>query len=83
MSSVRYDDWNFTYRGNRFSWLGNGYSQTETLPDGDLSYYIRESDDSPFLGNVKRIRALTMKRERDVADVPDLVNGEAPIAEIV
>ena len=82
MSSVRYDDWNFTYRGNRFSWLGNGYSQTEVLPDGDLSYYIRESDDSPFLGNTKRIRALTRKRERDGADVSDVVDGEAPTAEV-
>ena len=82
MSSVRYDDWNFIYRGNRFSWLGNGYSQTEILPDGDLSYYIRESDDSPFLGNAKRIRALTTKRERDGTDVSDLVNAESPSTEV-
>ncbi len=83
MSAVRYDDWNFTYRGNRLCWLGNGYSRTEILPDGDLSYYIREIDDSLFLGNAKRIRALTTKRERDIAKVSDLVNGEIPTAEIV
>ena len=82
MSAVRYNDWNINYRGNRFSWLGNGYSQTELLPDGDLSYYIRDIDDSPFLGNAKRIRALTTKRDRDIADFSDLVNGETPTAEV-
>jgi hypothetical protein len=36
-----------TYRGNRFAWLGNGYSQTELDPTCDLGYYIRFEDDSP------------------------------------
>ena len=26
------DDWEVKYNGNRFAWLGNGYSQTELDP---------------------------------------------------
>ena len=47
------------------------------MPDGDLSYYIQESDDFPFLGNAKRIRALTTKRNENLAD------GETPIEKLL
>jgi hypothetical protein len=42
---VRLEDWDVKYSGNRFSWLGNGYSQTELDPTADWGYYIREADD--------------------------------------
>ncbi|KAI1475337.1 FAD/NAD(P)-binding domain-containing protein [Daldinia eschscholtzii] len=44
----RWDDWEVKYSGNRFSWLGNGISQTEWDPTADLGYYIRQSDDGAW-----------------------------------
>ncbi|KAI0408529.1 FAD/NAD(P)-binding domain-containing protein [Xylaria palmicola] len=44
----RWDDWSFVHSGNRFSWLGNGISQTEWDPLADLGYYIRRDDDSAW-----------------------------------
>jgi len=40
----RWDDWEIEYTGNRFSWLGNGISQTEWDPTADLGYYIQQVD---------------------------------------
>ena len=54
LSDPRYDDYEICYRGNRFAWLGNGFSQTETDPASDMAYYIRETDDSPLLSRSKR-----------------------------
>ncbi|KAI0095873.1 FAD/NAD(P)-binding domain-containing protein [Daldinia grandis] len=50
----RWDDWEVKYAGNRFSWLGNGISQTEWDPTADLGYYIRRSDDGPWDSRWKR-----------------------------
>ncbi|KAI0902789.1 FAD/NAD(P)-binding domain-containing protein [Ustulina deusta] len=44
----RWDDWSFTHSTNRFSWLGNGISQTEWDPVADLGYYIRQGDDGAW-----------------------------------
>jgi hypothetical protein len=52
----RYEDWNFKYIGNRFSYLGNGYSQVELDRTADWSYYLRDVDDSPFIGRAKERR---------------------------
>ncbi|TFK71445.1 FAD/NAD(P)-binding domain-containing protein [Pluteus cervinus] len=60
LSAVRYDDWHFKYTGNRFTYLGNGTSQTENDPTADWAYYITEQDDSPYLGN-KRARQVMNK----------------------
>ncbi|TLD31411.1 hypothetical protein PspLS_01743 [Pyricularia sp. CBS 133598] len=48
MRDPRWEDWSFKAAdgGNRFSYLGNGHSVAETVT-GDLSYYIRDHDDSP------------------------------------
>ena len=46
----RWEDWEWKYRsesGNRFAWLGNGYSQTELDETADWGYYIRDRDDDP------------------------------------
>ncbi|KAI1752139.1 hypothetical protein F4782DRAFT_158594 [Xylaria castorea] len=45
MKNVRLDDFEITYTGNRFAWLGNGFSQTELDHTADWAYYIRETDD--------------------------------------
>lgn len=58
IAQTRYDDWNFKYSGNRFAFLGNGYSQTEVDQTADWAYYIRNRDDSPY---VSRGRDLKMK----------------------
>lgn len=59
IKDVRYDDWDIKYSGNRFAWLGNGYSQTELDDTCDKSYYIREKDDSPYASRAKVRQALT------------------------
>ncbi|KAI2636933.1 FAD/NAD(P)-binding domain-containing protein [Hypomontagnella submonticulosa] len=41
----RVENWEIKYKGNRFSWLGDGVSQTEWDPTSDLGYYIRSADD--------------------------------------
>lgn len=63
MSNIRADDYNITYRGNRFDWLGNGFSQTELDPLADKAFYIRERDDSPLLSRAHRRKALTGNTE--------------------
>jgi hypothetical protein len=45
LQDPRIDDWEFKYTGNRFEYLGNGYSQTELDQTADWGYYIREYDD--------------------------------------
>lgn len=60
VSEPRYEDWDFTYvGGNRFAYLGNGFSQTEVDRTADWSYYMRAEDDSPFLGRAKHRKAVT------------------------
>ncbi|KAH0276761.1 flavin-binding monooxygenase, partial [Aureobasidium melanogenum] len=47
LAEPRYEDWKFTYDRaiNRFTYLGNGFSTSEKRT-GDLSYDIRDKDDS-------------------------------------
>lgn len=54
LRELRADDWDIRYNGNRFSWLGNGISQTEFDATSDLGYYIRDHDDSPFASRGRR-----------------------------
>ncbi|KAL4966094.1 flavin-containing monooxygenase [Aspergillus stella-maris] len=54
MREVRGDDWDIVYKGNRFSWLGNGISQTEWDPTADLAYYIGQGDDGAWGSRRKR-----------------------------
>ncbi|TVY21170.1 putative sterigmatocystin biosynthesis monooxygenase [Lachnellula arida] len=48
MKSPRWEDWTFKYFAgqNRFQYFGNGHSSAEK--NGNLSYYIRNHDDSPI-----------------------------------
>jgi len=54
MAEPRYEDWDLKYSGNRFAFFGNGFSQTEVDQTADWAYYLRNSDDSPFLSRGKR-----------------------------
>ncbi len=68
LSDIRTEDYNITYNGNRFAWLGNGFSQTETDPMCDTAYYIREHDDSPLISRRKRWQAITKSESAQSAD---------------
>jgi hypothetical protein len=59
IADVRYEDYDIRYTGNRFAWLGNGLSQVETDPECDLAYYVRERDDSAYLGQRKKLQVAT------------------------
>jgi hypothetical protein len=58
LSQIRSDDWDVEYNGNRFSFLGNGFSQTELDPTSDWAFYIKEHDDSPFIAKSKQRRII-------------------------
>lgn len=59
LADVRLEDYEVEYNGNRFAWLGNGYSQTELDNTADWAYYIREQDDGEWLSRRKRRQVLT------------------------
>lgn len=59
MDEVRMEDWDVEYFGNRFDWMGNGWSQTELDETADWGYYIRDEDDGEFASRGKRRRILT------------------------
>ena len=54
LESPRFEDYDWEYKsGNRWSFLGNGFSQRESL-GADLGWYIRNSDDSVPVGKKER-----------------------------
>ncbi|KAF9565886.1 FAD/NAD(P)-binding domain-containing protein [Agrocybe pediades] len=55
----RYDDWDVKYNGNRFAFLGNGFSRVEVDTTADWAYYLRNEDDSPFMSRGKRRRVFS------------------------
>ncbi|KAK1466334.1 monooxygenase [Colletotrichum cuscutae] len=59
IKEVRWDDFEVKYAGNRFAWLGNGYSQTELDETADWAYYIRDEDDDPPLSTAGKRKLLT------------------------
>lgn len=58
LQEPRWEDWEFRHGAgeNRFAFLGNGHSTAEAL-GGDLSYYIRDHDDSFIDPVLKRSKA--------------------------
>ncbi|KAL5340907.1 hypothetical protein BJX70DRAFT_359905 [Aspergillus crustosus] len=64
MDELRLDDWDVKYNGNRFAWLGNGYSQTEIDDTADWAYYIRDRDDGEYHSRGKRLRILNKSGSR-------------------
>lgn len=63
MAELRSEDWDIKCRGNRFEWLGNGFSRTECDPDSDKAWYIRQRDEGPLLSREKRRKVRTRKGE--------------------
>lgn len=57
---LRLDDWDVKYTGNRFNWLGNGYSQTEIDPTADWAFYVRDRDDDEPMSRLKKLRMINM-----------------------
>tara|TARA_R110002003_G_scaffold351_17_gene19026 strand:+ start:15136 stop:16206 length:1071 start_codon:yes stop_codon:yes gene_type:complete len=58
LMELRLEDWEVKYSGNRFAWLGNGYSQTEIDPTADWAFYIRERDDDEPISRLKKLQLL-------------------------
>ncbi|KAF5373273.1 hypothetical protein D9615_007390 [Tricholomella constricta] len=73
IAEPRYEDWEITYKGNRFAWLGNGFSQTELDGTADWAYYIRDRDDSAFLGRKKAVGVLNRSGTVKKGDVVTFV----------
>lgn len=67
----KYEDWTYSYHANANPWayLGNGHSSAEKRAGGNLSYYIRNHDDSPIdiclKGEHKDAKALETARESE------------------
>lgn len=59
LGEVRWEDFDVEYNGNRFAWLGNGYSQTELDQTADWAYYIREQDDGEYFSRGKKREIIT------------------------
>jgi hypothetical protein len=75
MREPRADDWDIVYTGNRFSWLGNGISQTEWDPTSDLGYYIRDIDDGSWASRWRKTEEMSRsgtQPERELHRQPKL-----------
>lgn len=59
LSEVRWDDLDVKYNSNRFTWLGNGFSQCESDPTADWAYYVREYDDQEYQSKGRKREILT------------------------
>ncbi|PPR03651.1 hypothetical protein CVT24_007765 [Panaeolus cyanescens] len=64
----RYEDWEWTYEGNRFSYFGNGFASLELVDPGavDWAFFIRNEDDDPHLSRGARIAAMSSSTNKTV-----------------
>ena len=54
LRDVRFDDFDIKHNGNRFAYLGNGYSRCEVDDTADWAWYIRDrDDDGPLTTNAR------------------------------
>jgi hypothetical protein len=51
IAEVRYDDWNIAHSGNRFAFLGNGFSQARTTLNQDNGPYLSRSEQMKIANN--------------------------------
>jgi len=58
LMELRLEDWHVEYNGNRFAWLGNGYSQTEVDPTADWAFYVRDEDDDEPISRLRKLQIL-------------------------
>jgi hypothetical protein len=56
---LRLEDWDVKYTGNRFAWMGNGYSQTEIDPRADWAFYVRDKDDDEPLSRLRKLQIIS------------------------
>jgi hypothetical protein len=75
ISSVRYDDWDIVYEGNRFSSLGNGQSQVEMDFSADWAWYVREHDNGEYLSKGRERKILTKSGSRSVQNNQSVGGG--------
>ena len=64
MEEPHMDDWEIKYAGNRFDWLGNGYSQTELDDTADWAFYIRDQDDGEYHSRAKKRKLMSRSGTR-------------------
>ena len=55
----RGEDWEVVFKGNRFAWLGDGFSRTERDESADWGWYIGEEDGSEYASRGKRRKVRT------------------------
>jgi hypothetical protein len=76
LMDVRVEDWSVSYSGNRYAYLGNGYSQTELDPTADWGYYIRDKDDDGPLSRKQKLRLLnksgTLQPKKTLSFIPQV-----------
>lgn len=58
LMELRLDDWEVKYNGNRFAWMGNGYSQTEIDQTADWAFYIRDRDDDEPFSRIRKLQLI-------------------------
>jgi hypothetical protein len=58
LMELRLEDWDVKYTGNRFAWLGNGYSQTEIDPTADWAFCVRDQDDDGPLSRLRKLQII-------------------------
>lgn len=70
VKTPRFEDYHIKYSNrNRFQYLGNGHSTAEQ-PGGDLSYYIRNEDDSPIDPILRKPGGGSTEEQDGRADMP-------------
>lgn len=69
IAEPRYEDWEIKYSGNRFNFLGNGFSRAEVDQTADWAYYLRNEDDGPYLSRGKRRKILSKSGTVDRSNV--------------
>ncbi|KAF2748331.1 FAD/NAD(P)-binding domain-containing protein [Sporormia fimetaria CBS 119925] len=81
MMELRLEDWDIKYAGNRFAWLGNGYSQTELDETADWAFYIREQDDDEPIARARRLRVLNKSGTVQPGSTMALLSGDAALSD--
>jgi hypothetical protein len=82
MEELRLEDWEVKYEGNRFAWLGNGYSRCEIDNTADWGYYIRNHDDGAPLSRARRTEITTKSGSIQTRDAVSFTGFKAEDAKL-
>ena len=77
LMELRLEDWDVKYTGNRFSWLGNGYSQTEIDPTADWAFYVREKDDDEPISRLRKLQLINKSGTLEPSEGVNFAGGWA------